>query len=408
MQNNNSKSVLWISPQAVFPVKNGGQRGIHSPVLTLSKSVQCHFAFFHNLPDGELQQQVNHFSAYNIKTLSIRHNTDDTLQNLIVSIFRNRPLKYSKYHSKKHLLLIKNYIRKYDISTVVLSHAHLGWYARNIKKAFPNKTIILREHNIEYDIVRQYALIQNNFLKKYIIYWQHLLSKIDEQHTWRYIDKTIFISDSDLNLAKKYKYFHEIEWGIAYDGAETHESLYNTQAPDNHFLYSGALKLPQNGISFRFFIENYWKKYIVTHRDQHLNITSNSTEDICRCLACTPEQLAEINVHALGFVPNLSSVIANHTFVLSLTTIGSGIRVKIIEAMAQGALTLLTPFDFAMCRFFQDNYNVLTYSNYEEFSQKAAYFLDHPKAAEQIRAQAVADARLHFNWDYLIKQILET
>lgn len=403
--NSNDEAILWLSPQQVYPPVDGGKRGIYYPVLELSKQRRCYFAYFHDLPAADIAEQTRHFNSCGITTLPILIDKNEHTTALIKSMLRLKPLKFSKYHSQQALQQIVTFIQSRQISTVVVSHAHLGWYAREIKSQLPKIKVILREHNIEYDLVRQYGLTQTGTLRKMLITGQYLLSRKDEESSWRRVDKTIFISDSDVEIAKSSKAFNQINWRIAYDGNPA-ELIHSTN--QQGILFSGSLKSPQNAAALRHFVEHYWRPFQQSKpRQTTLSITGNNEQAVCQCLNVSSDTLQQLAIHALGFVQNLQAEIASHALFLSPTTIGSGIRVKVIEAMSQGALVLLSETDFKMCRFFEHGKNVLVYHNYQEFTDSIELAFSHPQAAETIRFQAYEDARKYFDWKNLIDLIIE-
>ena len=404
--NHGGSAVLWLSPQQVYPPTDGGKRGIYYPVVELSRRKPCYFAYFHDLPAKAIAEQTAHFNSLHIPTLPIHIEKRESAQVLLRSLCRLKPLKFSKYHSLQALQQITAFIQaRAIIDTIVVSHAHLGWYARRLKKQFPAIKIILREHNIEYDLVRQYAQAQRNLLKKALINGQYLLSKLDEQTSWANVDETIFISDSDVELAKHNKTFDQIHWRIAYDG---NSAQMNPSADRHGLLFAGSLQSPQNAAALRHFIEHYWQPWQQVNPDRAtLSIAGNNEQAVCQCLHLSTDVIQTLSIRPLGFVPDLQREITTHALFLSPTTIGSGIRVKVIEAMSQGALVLLSETDYKMCRFFEHGRNVLRYRNYQEFTDSIELALQHPEAAQAIRVQAYDDAKKYFDWQILIDQIIE-
>lgn len=403
------KNVLCLSPQDVYPPTDGGKRGIYYSVINLAKECKCYFAFFHSLTDEALSAQTTHFSRLGISCLPIYLDRKDSIKNILISLFRMRAIKFSKYHQNHILNRLIEFIRCKNIDIVLIDHAHIGWYGRELKKHFPEKKIILREHNIEYDLVKQYAQFQHNPIKKTIVYAQYLLTRHDEISTWQSVNKTIFISDSDVKEAQSTGKLDGINWAIAYEGRSYTGDLILPIGTGKKFLYSGGLKLIQNAEMIRYFIQHYWQPFIASNPPfkYSFDLTSNTEEDICHYLSLTPDEIEHLHLRPLGFVPDFQQAIATHTFFLSPTNFGSGIRVKVVEAMSQGALVMMSTLDYNSCKFFEHKKNVLLYTSFEEFVDNIHFIEEHPEEAAKIRKQAYSDAKLHFNWQHLINEILQ-
>ena len=401
------KKVLWFAPLPVYPAVDGGKQTIYFPVIELPKYCDAHFAFLHDLDTAELTKQTVHFEQHGLHVTPLRLNTRDGILKMLRSILRGQPFKYSKYHSRHVLQALADLIRREQFDTIVFSTAHLCWYAQQLRPQFPHITMNLRAHTVDYELFHQFAMAQRNLLIKLLSLGQSLLTRYHEPRIWAAMDKVVFISDADAQLAKQCRYFDRVNWAVSYDGRSHHRWPVADAA--RHIIFPGALNTPQNRTSLRDFVKQYWRPFNQTQSADivALHITGNDDAALCECLEIDKAQLAALNIRALGFVDNLAQTIAEHALVLSPTTMGVGIRVKVVEAMSQGALVVLSPLDYAMCSFFRDGQNVITYHNYAEFQAKVTEILTNPAKAQAIRHQAFEDAKTHFNWQNLIDQILE-
>lgn len=401
------KKILWFSPLPIYPAVDGGKQGIYLPVIELAKYCDTHLVFLHALTESELFEQRRHFEQRGLKVTPCRLNTLDSIRKMLMSILRLQPFKFSKYHSCRVLQTLIELIEREQFDSIVFSNAHLCWYAQHLKKRFPHIQMILRAHTIDHELFRQYASVQSNPLIKLMALGQSWLTRYHEPRLWADMDKVLFISDSDVALAKRCRQFAEIKWAVAYDGRESIKRLTTTAA--RHILFPGALNTPQNRVSFKDFVDNYWRSFNLQQPTPpiELHVTGNIDDVICECLNIDQPQLAQLNIRSLGFVDDLPATIAEHAMVLSPTTMGVGIRVKVVEAMSQGALVILSPLDYGMCAFFQDGKNVITYHNGPEFREKALTVLASPDKATALREQAFNDAVHYFDWKILIDQIID-
>lgn len=187
---------------------------------------------------------------------------------------------------------------------------------------------------MEYDLVRQFSQSSSNIFMKGISYFEYLKTKKYETSLWKKFDKIFFISDSDMEQAKKYGNY-TIE-NVLYDGFENKKNTKNIPIEDNSFIFSGSLNLFQNTNNLKIFIKEIWKPFVKQHKECKLYLTGNDNQKLEHRLGCSIKELNSFNIFNLGFVDNVQETILSKKYVVSPTLYGSGLRTKVIEAMGLG------------------------------------------------------------------------
>lgn len=110
----------------------------------------------------------------------------------------------------------------------------------------------------------------------------------------------------------------------------TNAEMTNANETNNILSFIGPAFHSPNYLGVKWFLENCWEKLLQQDASYHLRIIGNWPED--RRNEITQKFK---NVEFAGFVPNLAKAL-NDTIMIVPITVGSGIRMKILEAASLG------------------------------------------------------------------------
>ncbi len=388
--------LLIVAPQLPYPATDGGKISIYYPLIHLTQFFEVHFAFIHSQPLS--QNIISHFQSLNIKIYPQYLNTKDSPITILFNVFGKLPYKFKKYCRSSILKSLSKIVKDENIKFIWCNHAHVAWYAQQLKKESGAK-IFLREHNIEYSLVQQVMQVTTNKLLKFFIKQQYLKTRQYEIECWQTFDKTFFISDFDYSRAKESYVNHE-KLKVLFD------SFYESKAlPDNNrepysFIFTGNIESYQNFYNLNHFLKNIWIPLIEKDSKWKLYITGNNNEVIQRKLTI---DCHKYNIVNLGFVDDIDKVINSKKYFVSPTYIGSGIRIKVLNAMSCGAVCFLTPLDAEMLNFFKDLENIVKFYNFKDFMDKLSRLESNKLIYNYISLHSL-QVREMFNWkEYAVK-----
>lgn len=117
-------------------------------------------------------------------------------------LFLRIPPLVSYYYSLSVLKELEELIKINDFKYVTIDHLHLSYYGKILQKKFPFMSYVLFHHNIESDLY--YSLMKKTklFLKPYF-FINSKATKYYENKIYKFYNKNIFISKSDLMRAEK-------------------------------------------------------------------------------------------------------------------------------------------------------------------------------------------------------------
>ena len=288
-------------------------------------------------------------------------------------------------------------VKEKNIDTIWVCHAQMAKYATELKKQYPYLKIFLREHNIEYKLVKQYIKSQKNIFMKLISTYEYLKTKKYEISLWDKFDKVFFISDTDINTAKKYNKNVD-DSNLIYDGMDFYEIEEGIEVEEDSFIFTGSFTSFQNENNLKYFIKNIWLPFVQKVPGVKLYLTGNNDNVLISKLNITREDLEKNNIINLGFVDDIKKTILSKQYVISPTLYGSGIRLKVLEALSLRKVVFVSDIDFKMASCFKDMENVVHYSDYDSFYQKYIK-IKRENTYQQIADNGYQLINQYFNWD---------
>lgn len=390
------KKLLVIAPQNPYPATDGGKISIYYPLIHLSEYFQIHFVFTHFQPlPAELEK---HFEGFGIKIYPQKVNTKDSIAGIGLNFFSSRPYKFQKYHKQSVLKKIKEIVQKENISFIWCNHSHMAWYALPLQKEFGVK-IFLREHNIEYSLVQQVMKFSRNSFIKAFINWQYLKTKNNEIDCWKKFDTTFFISDADFSLAQSECPQCE-KLNLLYDSFSDKKGIHAEKKEPYSFIFTGNVDTFQNCRNLQSFITEIWEPLIKADARWKLYVTGNKDEVLKKKIKT---DFAANNIINLGFADNIEQTVDSKKYFISPTYIGSGLRIKVVNAMAGGAVCFLSPLDANMLSSFRHFGNIIKFNTFNDFYSNLIRLESDESLYNSISLQALKVGTA-FTWnDYALK-----
>lgn len=396
------KKILLLIPQNIIPAIDGGKQSIFYPMKILANHYEVRAIVF--VGEKEARPE-NEYLKINVQPYFLETDKSDNPLKIFFNIFQELPFKFNRYFSKQNITEVLSICSSYKPHLVICHHAHLAYYGKIIKQNFSEIKLIFREHNIEYLIVKQFAQVKRNILIKIISYWQFKKVKKVEIKSWSFFNKTLFISNSDIDEAKKNLTNYPYE--LLYDGANIMERTF--QRKEEIVLFTGNLSALQNEYNLNYFIKNVWIPFREKNSQSNLKllVTGNSDNFFELKTNLNSTQRKEYNIENRGFVEDLTNTIQSAKYFLSPTIVGAGIRLKVLEAACNGCVILCTPIDYNMLPFFRDMNNVVLYNDSISFIEKIIKLNSDTDLYNNIGDNIYKIALQHLNWSSFEKKYIE-
>lgn len=366
--------ILFLTNLLPYPLDNGGKIKTYTTLNAFARAgyevdVLCfkEKKASMNSEEAELRKICN--SVYQIY---LPLTTADHLKYMIgiaaKSLFSRYPFSIYKYQSKK----MKNELEKkahikYDViyfdhlpMCIFLNYAHTLW---------PNAKLILDEHNCETIIVKRRAAESNNVIKKLFLNVEALKLKSFEKNSILKATKTIVLSSTDYKSLKKVTK-SEFNHAVIPIGVPDRGLKKETNNKDLKVLFIGTLTWEPNNAGLIWFLEEVMPIIERKKINLHLYIVGKNPSEEVKKLS---EQYNE-KITVTGYVDSVDKYYDMCDVTIVPLFIGSGQRVKLIEAFSKGMPAVSTSVGAEGLEYNKES--IIIANKKEEFADAIEYMQD--------------------------------
>lgn len=385
----NNIRVLQLSPQFPFPPDDGGKIGISSILKCFAaKGFDVDFVSYasdkiHITDIQEAEKYANIFF--------IEHSTKNTPERILASLFHGTSLYIRKHINSDVQRQLKKIINNNHYDFIHADHSAmclLGLYAKSLTSA----PLGLRLHNIEHKIWERYAdsLPKNNPKNWYIRHQANLLRN-DEKYLLPQADICFPITEVDkrdaIQIAPNGNYV------TASAGVYPDEWQIDTSIKRNphEIVIATVYSWVHNVDGVLWFIENVFPRLKEVYPDVTLTlIGKNPPSDL--------QKYADWGVNIIGYVPKVQPYLNKAALYIAPLFVGSGIRIKILEAMAIGLPVVATSIASEGI-YGNDEKGLFIRNGVEQWTDTIVSLLKEPENTEHLRAKAQSFIRENYSWN---------
>lgn len=263
------------------------------------------------------------------------HQIDTRIKPLaaLIALIKQESYNLRRFYDHKVLGTLQKElsIQAYDV--VIFESLFAAVYAVPLSK-FSKAKFIYRAHNIEYRIWKDLANNTKNILKKW--YLQQLA------YTLKWAERSIWSEDLgklDLILAISHEDLQQIEaetlTTCKYLPTSIEISSMKSNLAPLKLCFLGAFNWNPNIEAVEWFLNKVFPQLKEEYPALEFHIAGKGSE------AFKDWQIPGVQIH--GFVPDARAFIAEHGIFVGCLQSGSGVKMKILEAMSVGAPIVLSP-----------------------------------------------------------------
>ena len=325
--------ILQIAKKFPWPVKDGevigifnltqGFAGLGHQVTVLSLNTKKHY-----FPPDKLPAAIAKLAEF--KAIDI----DTTVRpvDAFLNLFSDKSYNVERFYSEAFEQKIAETLAAGNFDVILLEGIYLMRYIDVIRRNTKTK-VLLRPQNVEFVIWERLYETESNWLKKQYL---HLLADRMKQFELKYInlaDVVVTVSETDLNIFNQYGLrlpSKAVPTGYVFDslpGISLNE--------ENAVAFIGGMDWMPNREGVEWFIAKVWPAVLLQIPDAKFYLAGRNF----------PEEIKNLNVKGLvivGEVEDAKQFIMSKSISIVPLFAGSGMRVKIVEAMALGRAVIST------------------------------------------------------------------
>ena len=299
-----------------------------------------------------------------------------------------------RFESKAFAAKLREVLQEETFDIVHVESLFLTPYLPLIRK-YSQAPVLLRAHNVEHLIWQRIAKSERNPFKRWYLKKLALaLGAYEREHLNEY-DGVVSITENDANLLREMgcrKPIVSIPFGI------NPESLENVEVEPNSLFHLGSMDWMPNQEGIKWFLEEIWPKV-------HEEMPQLTFYLAGRKMPAELMQLEMEGVKVVGEVPDAMYFIATKQINIVPLLSGSGIRVKIIEAMSAGKTVIATTIG-AEGIAYTDGRDLLVADTPEQFVQQLRHCVEDPEFCQSVGRNAYSLIAEEYSNERLTQKML--
>lgn len=305
-----------------------------------------------------------------------------------INLFTKESYNISRFLNDEFAELIKERLQNQKFDIVQLESLYAAPYFPIIKK-YSNAKVVYRAHNLEHKIWKSNYKLASSFIKRKYISLLSKRLKMYEANFVKQVDYIVSISSDDskwLNKKSKHK-TSVIPFGL--------NPSENNAVNNNEICFLGALDWSPNINGLKWFLDRVWPLVLNKFPDTKINIAGRGASD----------KVLNWNypgVKILGSIDSANEFLSKHNIMVVPLFNGSGVRIKIIEALAHQQAIVTTTIGASGLDL--DNENELLIADTEkEFADCICVLMSNP----QYRIQIAQNGFKRFSELYSLNRVEE-
>jgi glycosyltransferase involved in cell wall biosynthesis len=389
--------ILLVCPYTPYPLTDGGKVRVYNLIKRLSVKHDITLICF----TKNKQEEIGIAELKNIckKVEAIRRRSVWSPINFILAFFTRYPMVFvvnGFSWGLENLILNELQNEKYDMIQVEHSYA-----AANVIKA-TNKSgspilKVLSEHNIESQIYERYLKVKGNVIMKLLLAIDIFKLKRAQARAWHYFDLCVFASENDMNYFKRI--YPKKRSALIPNGDDI--ELFKIGAVREKevlsMIFVGNFKYMANIDAMQFFIEMIFPLIKKDHPAAKLSIVGNDPFGRAK-------RFKNADVRVTGYVDDTGYYLSQSQVFVAPLRIGSGTKLKILEAMATGLPVVGTSIAFEGIDV-KNGEDVLIADGPERFASSVSQLFKDEELGKKLGENARRLIEKSYDWDKIAERL---
>ena len=344
---------------------DGAQKRIFDISKSLSKKNKVDFVC---LGENVLEKKPN-LNFLN-KLIVYKTGFFSKIYNVIISILKFQPMQNGYFFSKEIYNFVSENKQEYDVIIF-----HLIRSAQYLPDNFSGKTILEMTDLISYNyeqIIKELSFFNP---LKYIYLFEKLLLQKYEKKVSNSFDKTIFVSEKELTLAKEF--IEKSKIYVIGNCFESKKKIFKHKADSNKILFVGNIGYLPNKLA----CYNFSKKILPQINKTYPKIEFNIVGKINTFDKFILSRFSNVKVH--GPVKKIDNMIKKSICGISNLKVATGLQNKIFMYMSYG-LPVIASKDSVPKNLIKNKKNILIYSRQDDLIKCISELINKKKLANLI------------------------
>lgn len=389
--------ILFICNKMPYPPNDGGTIATFSMITAFAQlgwnvHVIAMQTYKHNFLTNNIPLQYKQNIKWHTVFVNTKLNPFKAFYNLI---FDTIPYNAKRFINKAFEQKITDILSKTTFDIIQLESLYLSPYT-NVIRENCNTKIALRAHNVEHQIWERMYSKSKIPAKWYIKNIASRLKKM-ELMSIKNVDFLIPITQNDANILNTSTLNAIVK--VVQTGINPNKFIDNIKQNNQYSIfYIGALDWTPNTEALNWFIDNVWQNIKTNFANAQFNIAGRNANKKFK------KWLLNIPVNFYGQVDNAVEFIDNQNIMVVPLFTGSGMRIKIIEAMARGKCIVTTTIGAEGINI-TNGQHLFIADTAQQMTQTLDNLFKNPQIVYQIGQNALSFVKQNFDNTKLVNEL---
>jgi len=390
--------ILFICPYTPFPLTDGGKTRVFNIIKRLSLKHDISLICY--IKSEKDRAGIPELSKYCEKVIPVLRRPVWSPVNLMITLFTRYPFSYVVNGFSKAMekfILQELEAEKYDLIHVenyFMSHPVI----RALKRHELRIPKLLAVQNIEYLVYERYSNVEWNIIKKLLLFIDARKTKKIERGSWGYYDLCIFASAIDMGHFKRYYPYNK----SAVIGNGVDVDFYKpsgVSADECSMAFLGNFRYIANVDAINYFMRDIMPLVVKKNAGATLRIIGNDP-------LLKASKLLGPGIYVTGYVEDVREELKRAQVFIAPIRIGSGTKLKILEAMAMGMPVVGTTVAFEGLDV-KDGQDAFIEDEPERFAGRVVDLLADPSLRRKIGSNARRVVESKYDWNNIAIKLNE-
>ena len=382
-----SMKILILSNKPPWPSIDGGSAATASMIESLYQAgaeitVGSINTSKHRASKADLPQKLSSSVDYSLIPLDTTPRTPALICNLV---FSSLPYNTSRFHFHEFEKYLTDVLEKqFDI--IQIEGLAMLSYVDFIRKR-SRARVVYRAHNIENEIWKQLSFESGSSAR--VLYYRILHKRLYrlEKQTPRVTDAVVTMTENDREWFVSNA---ELKSSIVIPAGFSPSDITVEPGDGRQLFFIGALDWEPNINGLRWFIDQVWPLVLKEATGTVFHISGRNPGKGLK------EKLAGENIIFHGEVDSSTSFMKGKDILISPLFSGSGLRMKIIEAMSKGKCAIATPASVKGLKY-TDGVDLFVAKTASEFADSIKMLCRDPLLRQKCGESAIKNVRENYD-----------
>ena len=384
-------NILQLVPRIPAPPVDGGAIYVYHTALELSK-LDNHVivAALHSNQHEQDADQLRRFATVYTTEGAFEQYTAGAA---IKSLLTRQPVTVQHRMKTARINRLIDSIEE-QVDVILIEGIHISGAISKLRQRFPGAPIILRQSNVEFDVLSTVGKQMKNPLLKGFYTLQSRFMKQFELEQINKSDAVTFISESDFERFSSH--ISNLTYFISTAGSYLPEITENRNR--HKMIALSNWEWQPNIQGLKWFLNTVWEDIMVRHPKLSFHIAGKGIPEDLK------EQFASKRLIFEGFVDDIEQFRQEAGLFVAPLFSGSGMKLKVLEAFASGVPTITTHIGIQGIEASPD-VHYLHAETKDEFLEAIDTLVAHNEKRAAIGNRARELIKEHYTWPVLAQKL---